>query len=132
MNGLLVLAIVMLYGVIMNNAPVKLAVIVSRGYRRGVLLPDLKGVNTSEQIAFTYNEPTLQAEYIYFSSHILHENNIAVVLVTNGAMSSETASELISCMGNDEAVNIDIKAFNVVLAGTVYPGHIRNSEIQKR
>ena len=63
-------------------------------------------------IAFTYNEPTLQAEYICSSAPLLQENGIAVVLVTNGAMSSEAASELISCLGRNAAVNIDIKAFS--------------------
>lgn len=65
-----------------------------------------------DSVAFTYNEPTLQAEYICSCAPVLKENGIAVVLVTNGAMSSEAASEIISCMGNDGAVNIDIKAFN--------------------
>ena len=65
-----------------------------------------------DSVAFTYNEPSLQAEYICSSAPLLHEAGIAVVLVTNGAMSEETAEELISCMGTDGAVNIDIKAFD--------------------
>ncbi|MBQ6664758.1 MAG: AmmeMemoRadiSam system radical SAM enzyme [Synergistaceae bacterium] len=60
-------------------------------------------------VAFTYNEPTLQAEYICDSAPLLHENGIVIVLVTNGAMSNEAASELISCI---DAANIDIKAFS--------------------
>lgn len=60
-------------------------------------------------VAFTYNEPALQAEYICYSAPLLHENGIAIVLVTNGAMLNEAASELISCI---DAANIDIKAFN--------------------
>ena len=62
-----------------------------------------------DSVAFTYNEPTLQAEYICDSAPLLRENGIAVVLVTNGAMSNEAASELISCT---DAANIDIKAFS--------------------
>ena len=60
-------------------------------------------------VAFTYNEPTLQAEYICDSAPLLHENGTAIVLVTNGAMSNEADSELISCI---DAANIDIKAFS--------------------
>lgn len=63
-------------------------------------------------VAFTYNEPTLQAEYICSAAPILHENRIAIVLVTNGAMSNEAASEIISCLGREGAANIDIKAFS--------------------
>ena len=62
-----------------------------------------------DSVAFTYNEPTLQAEYICDFAPLLHENGIAIVLVTNGAMSKEAASEIISCT---DAANIDIKAFS--------------------
>ena len=62
-----------------------------------------------DSVAFTYNEPTLQAEYICDSAPLLHENGIAIVLVTNGAMSKEAAFELSSCT---DAANIDIKAFS--------------------
>ena len=62
-----------------------------------------------DSVAFTYNEPTLQAEYICSSAPLLHENGIAIALVTNAAMSKEAALELSSCA---DAANIDIKAFN--------------------
>ena len=63
-------------------------------------------------VAFTYNEPTLQAEYICEVAPILHEAGISVALVTNGAMSHEAAADLLSCLDRDDATNIDIKAFN--------------------
>ena len=60
-------------------------------------------------VAFTYNEPTLQAEYILEASPLLRENGIAVVLVTNGVMSEPVASELLTCT---DAANVDLKAFD--------------------
>ena len=63
-------------------------------------------------VAFTYNEPSLQAEYICEAAPALHEAGIAVALVTNGAMSRETARDLLSCLNENDAANIDIKAFN--------------------
>ncbi len=63
-------------------------------------------------VAFTYNEPTLQAEYICEAAPALHEAEIFVALVTNGAMSHESAADLLSCLNENDAANIDIKAFN--------------------
>ena len=63
-------------------------------------------------VAFTYNEPSLQAEYICEAAPELHEAGIAVALVTNGAMSHEVTRNLISCLNENDAANIDIKAFN--------------------
>ena len=62
-----------------------------------------------DAVAFTYNEPTLQAEYICEAAPLLHEAGIAIVLVTNGLMSYESAVSLTSCV---DAANIDLKAFN--------------------
>ena len=60
-------------------------------------------------VAFTYNEPTLQAEYILEAAPLLRENGIAVVLVTNGVMSGPVASELLTCT---DAANVDLKTFD--------------------
>lgn len=59
-------------------------------------------------VAFTYNEPTLQAEYILEAAPLLQESGIAVVLVTNGAMDPQVAAELLTWM---DAANVDLKAF---------------------
>ena len=75
------------------------------------LVLDIKELGL-KSIAFTYNEPTMQTEYICSSAPLLREAGIALVLVTNGAMSTESARELISCMGTDGAANIDLKAFD--------------------
>ena len=63
-------------------------------------------------VAFTYNEPLLQAEYICSSAHILHDSGISLALVTNGAMSHEVTEDLLKCLNENDAANIDIKAFN--------------------
>ena len=62
-------------------------------------------------VAFTYNEPTLQAEYICNAASALHEAGISIALVTNGAMSCEATTDLLSCLDKTDAANIDIKAF---------------------
>ncbi len=59
-------------------------------------------------VAFTYNEPTLQAEYLLEAAPILREAGIALVLVTNGALSEESARDLLPWV---DAANIDLKAF---------------------
>ena len=63
-------------------------------------------------VAFTYNEPTLQAEFICETASALHEAGISIALVTNGAMSSDVTSKLLSCLNKNDAANIDIKAFS--------------------
>ena len=63
-------------------------------------------------VAFTYNEPTLQAEYICEAVPVLHEAGISAALVTNGAMSHESAADILSCLNENDAANIDIKAFS--------------------
>ena len=59
-------------------------------------------------VALTYNEPTLQAEYVLEAAPLLREAGIALVLVTNGAMSEEAARDLLPWV---DAANIDLKAF---------------------
>ena len=64
-----------------------------------------------DSVAITYNEPTLQAEYVLEVAPLLREAGIALVLVTNGVMSRSAADALIPCLGPEGAANIDIKAF---------------------
>ena len=60
-------------------------------------------------VAYTYNEPTLQAEYIIEAAPFLEEAGAATVLVTNGMMSAEAAGELAAVSA---AANVDLKSFN--------------------
>lgn len=61
-----------------------------------------------DALALTYNEPTLQAEYLLEVAPLLREAGIATVLVTNGAMSEEAARDLLPWVS---AANVDLKAF---------------------
>lgn len=60
-------------------------------------------------VAYTYNEPTLQAGYILKAAPLLKDAGIATVLVTNGMFSPEALSDLAPHV---DAANIDIKTFD--------------------
>jgi pyruvate formate lyase activating enzyme len=60
-------------------------------------------------VAYTYNEPALQAEYILEAAPLLREAGIATVMVSNGMYSEELLTALIEVV---DAVNIDVKTFN--------------------
>lgn len=72
------------------------------------LIQDIRA-NGLDSLAFTYNEPTLQTEFICAIYNSMHENNIDLVLVTNGMMSEQAAKDLSRVTS---AANIDIKAFD--------------------
>lgn len=60
-------------------------------------------------VAYTYNEPALQAEYILDAAPLLHDENIATVLVSNGMYSEALLRDLAPVV---DAANIDLKCFN--------------------
>jgi pyruvate formate lyase activating enzyme len=60
-------------------------------------------------VAYTYNEPTLQAEYITDAASSLRRAGIASVMVTNGSFSPAAREELIAVI---DAMNIDVKTFD--------------------
>ncbi|MDR3333126.1 MAG: radical SAM protein [Synergistaceae bacterium] len=60
-------------------------------------------------VAYTYNEPTMQVEYILAASPVLEENGIASVLVTNGMFSEALCGEM---SGAISAANVDVKTFD--------------------
>jgi pyruvate formate lyase activating enzyme len=63
-------------------------------------------------VAYTYNEPALQAEYILKAAPLLKDAGIAAVLVTNGMFSAEARDELSPWI---DAANIDVKTFDPAL-----------------
>lgn len=65
--------------------------------------------NNSQSIAYTYNEPTIFAEYAMDSANAGQEMNIKNVMVTNGYISSEAIAKVYE---NMNAANVDLKAFN--------------------
>ncbi len=60
-------------------------------------------------VAFTYNEPTLQAEYILAAAPLLREAGIEIVLVTNGMIGDEVLADLAPVTA---AANVDLKTFD--------------------
>lgn len=85
-----------------------------------VRIPPLRSLTMSEcialckeyklsSLAFTYNEPTLQAEFICAGGAELHDAGIDTVLVTNAMFADEVAAELVEHVA---ALNIDVKTFN--------------------
>lgn len=60
-------------------------------------------------IAYTYNEPTIWAEYAVDIAKIAHKYNIKSVMVTNGYISDEALHDVYD---NIDAANIDLKSFN--------------------
>lgn len=60
-------------------------------------------------IAFTYNEPTVFAEYAMEVAALAHEKGLKTVFVSNGYTSLEAAKEIYSLI---DAANIDVKGFS--------------------
>lgn len=62
-----------------------------------------------KSVAYTYNEPLLQAEFILETAPLARERDIATVLVTNGMFSEESLKDITPWV---DAANIDLKTFN--------------------
>jgi pyruvate formate lyase activating enzyme len=61
------------------------------------------------QLAYTYSEPLIHAEYLLAAMGIARLNGIANVLVTNGCAQREAAADILALT---DAVNVDLKAFS--------------------
>lgn len=59
-------------------------------------------------VAFTYNEPLVNYEYILDCAKLLKEQHLAVVLVTNGQLEAGPLKHLLPYI---DAMNIDLKGF---------------------
>ena len=66
------------------------------------------GSTGSSSVAFTYNEPTINHEYLTEALPILKDKGIRSVLVTNGFLNPGPWSDL---AGVADAMNIDVKGF---------------------
>jgi len=60
-------------------------------------------------VAFTYNEPTIFAEYVIDTAQLAHRDRLATVLVSNGYITREAAADLYPHI---DAANIDMKGFS--------------------
>ncbi len=81
-----------------------------------VILPeDLASVcleqkrNGNIGIAFTYNEPTINYEYIIDTAKLIRSSELKTVLVTNGSATIETLDKLMPYV---DAMNVDLKSFD--------------------
>ena len=72
-------------------------------------LAELTANSSLKSVAYTYNEPSLQAEYIFVAAPILKERGIATVMVTNGMFGEDLCEEAIRHV---DAMNVDIKTFD--------------------
>jgi pyruvate formate lyase activating enzyme len=64
--------------------------------------------NHCPSIAFTYNEPTIWAEYVIDIARAAHEVGLKTVMVTNGYI---TRQALFDVYQHIDAANVDLKAF---------------------
>lgn len=68
-----------------------------------------KKTNGSIGVAFTYNEPTINYEYLYEAAKILKEKNLDVVLITNGNLNEKPLKKILPYIN---AMNIDLKTYD--------------------
>ncbi|NLJ41246.1 MAG: AmmeMemoRadiSam system radical SAM enzyme [Clostridiales bacterium] len=81
-----------------------------------------KGRN-SRGIAFTYNEPIINYEYILDTAFSARDLDLKVVLITNGYIMQEPLKELLPLV---DAMNIDVKGFTQdyyrdICGGSLHP-----------
>ncbi|MCX8125081.1 MAG: AmmeMemoRadiSam system radical SAM enzyme [Spirochaetes bacterium] len=65
--------------------------------------------NKSRIIAFTYNEPSIQYEYVYDTVQIAKKYNIACVIISNGYLNKNASEQLYPLLN---AIKIDFKAYS--------------------
>ena len=73
-------------------------------------------------IAFTYNEPTIWAEYVIDICHAAREAGIRTVMVTNGYVTREAFHDIYDHV---DAANVDLKAFTEGFYGRITLTHLR-------
>jgi pyruvate formate lyase activating enzyme len=76
-----------------------------------------------KQIAFTYSEPLVHAEFLLDSMDEAHNKGIAAVLVTNGCINPEAAEEILK---RTDAANIDLKCFSQKTYKDILGGNLDN------
>lgn len=66
-------------------------------------------LNDCKSISYTYNEPTVFAEYALEIMKLAHKNDLKNIWVSNGYMSKELLADILPYI---DAINIDIKSFD--------------------
>ena len=72
-------------------------------------------------IAFTYNEPTIWAEYVIDIAKAAHARGVNTVMVSNGYITEEAFHEVYDHI---DAANIDLKAFTENFYGKITLTHL--------
>ena len=72
---------------------------------------DLSIKHGCSSVAFTYNEPTIWAEYAIDIAKLALQNGLAAVLVSNGYISKQAAEQFYPLI---DAANIDMKGFSEI------------------
>lgn len=75
------------------------------------------------QVAFTYNDPVIYAEYAIDTARACHEAGIRTVAVTAGYVSPGARADFFAPM---DATNIDLKGFDEDFYRRVTGGHLRD------
>ena len=65
--------------------------------------------NDCSSISYTYNEPTIFAEYALSIMEQAREKNLKNVWVSNGYMSAQCLEKITPCL---DAINVDLKSYN--------------------
>ncbi|GHV87305.1 AmmeMemoRadiSam system radical SAM enzyme [Spirochaetia bacterium] len=73
------------------------------------------------QIAYTYSEPLVHAEYLIDCMKLARAQGIANVLVTNGCINEQAAAEILPLT---DAANIDLKCFSEETYAKVLGGNL--------
>jgi pyruvate formate lyase activating enzyme len=73
------------------------------------------------QIAYTYSEPLVHAEYLLDCMALARKQGAANVLVTNGCVNAEAAREILALT---DAANIDLKCFSEKTYSAVLGGNL--------
>jgi len=77
----------------------------------------------SKIIAYTYNEPIMQYEYIIDSSSIARKKGIKSVIISNGYIRSNPSRELASML---DAIKVDLKAFTNKFYSSICGGDLNS------
>jgi len=80
-----------------------------KSYSSEDLLDLAKSYKDNIGIAFTYNEPLINYEFVFDTFKLFKYNNLETVLVTNGMINNEPLVELLKYTS---ALNIDFKGFS--------------------
>ncbi|MDR2743535.1 MAG: AmmeMemoRadiSam system radical SAM enzyme [Treponema sp.] len=73
------------------------------------------------QIAYTYSEPLVHAEFLLDCMKLAREEGIANILVSNGCVNREPAADILALT---DAANIDLKAFSEETYSRILGGNL--------